>query len=184
MRRVLCKLVALVHKDDYYCTPPQIVIEIESETGLKFELDAAANESNSLCPAFLSEESDALKQEWLVKAIDNNSTITPGVKVPVFCNPPRSKNGKFIRKAFEEWNKWNMDIVVLVCWNDFGNKYGQECIIQPKQLGQLIEIHNLGKVTFYKDGQISKFPSRLNYCWVWFKKRPELTQSQFVTVTQ
>lgn len=164
-------MVGLVHKDDYYCSPPALIDKLQTWTGLKFGLDVAANESNHICINYLDEFKNALNVDWILQIEDSV------YKRPVFCNPPRSKNAKFVRKAHEQWQKHNLDIVMLLTWNDFGNKYGQECIIQPKALGQLIEIHNLGKIIFWKDGQVSKFPSRLNYCWVWFKKRPELVQS-------
>ena len=162
-------MTGLVHRDDYYETPPIILDLIQRQTGLTFGLDVCANEQNKICQSYISEGDDSLTHDWCM-----NSECKP----TVFCNPPASKNSKFVRKAFEQWNKLNIDIIFLMRWNDFGNKYGQECVETPMKWGQLIERHNLGKVIFYKSGQPSKFPSRLNYCWIWFKKRPEMLQIQ------
>ena len=46
----------------------------------------------------------------------------------IFCNPPRSINGKFVDKLYSIWENHNLDIVMLLCWNDLGNKYGQKIL--------------------------------------------------------
>ena len=86
----------------------------------------------------------------------------------VWCNPPRSKNGKFVKKAFEQWEKHSIDIVMLLCWNDLGNKYGE--MIFESILNGRIKVGNLGKVIFNKNGKPSEFPSRLTYFWAWFRQ--------------
>ena len=56
---------------------------------------------------------------------------------------------------------------MLLCWNDLGNKYGEKLI--PHILNGSIEVHNLGKIKFNKNGIESEFVSRLTYFWAWFK---------------
>lgn len=85
----------------------------------------------------------------------------------IFCNPPRSKNGKFVNKLYDSWKEYNLNIVMLLCWNDLGNKYGEK-IFKEIEIGK-ISAHNLGKIKFYKNGIESKYPSRLTYFWAWFK---------------
>lgn len=153
---------ALVHKDDDYETPDPLFDNIRYETKLRFELDVCASDKKSLCFYWFTKKVNALNRDWIINGY-------PFTKlVDVWCNPPRSKNGKFVRKAFEEWTKHNINIVMLLTWNDFGNKYGQECIV-PYWMSGDIEVHNLGKIKFNKNGKPSKYVSRLNYCWVWFK---------------
>ena len=96
----------------------------------------------------------------------------------VFCNPPRSKNGKFVIRALEEWKKLDINIVMLLCWNDLGNKYCNE--VRENLFNGKFGYGNLGKVAFWKDGKpvlnIDKktgkyveYPSRLAYFWCWMK---------------
>lgn len=153
--------MSLVHKDDYYETPEWMVYDLKTKTNLDFTLDVCANMANSKCTFYFSEEENALTKEWW---------RGKGYWKPtVFCNPPRSKNGKFVKKALEQWEKHDLDIVILLTWNDFGNKYGQPLIDHLES--KSIEIFNYGKVIFDKHGEASKWPSRLNYCAVWLKKR-------------
>ena len=146
---------SLSHRDDYFETPDWLFNDIEKETGLRFQLDACANESNTKCVDFLDEIADTLQ---CTLAID-----------PIFCNPPRSKNGKFVTKMYDTWQEENVDIVMLLCWNDLGNKYGEKLL--PHILNGEIRVENLGKIKFCKGGKESEFVSRLTYFWAHFKKK-------------
>lgn len=160
-------MAGLVHKDDMYETPDPLKDELEKWTGLKFQLDASANDDNKICLYYISETEDALKIDWVLK--DKKFTYIT-YTVPVFNNPPRSKNGKFVRKAVEQWKKHNMDIVQLLCWNDLGNKYGEKYLL-PYILSGEFKVKNLGKIIFNKNGKPSKYPSRLTYMAVWMQKQ-------------
>ena len=129
--------------------------QIEKETGLNFTLDLCATKENTKCISYVDESTNMLSLDFKHDICD------------MFCNPPRSKNGKFVNKIFEIWKEFNCNIVMLLCWNDLGNKYGQK-ILDEILKGKIIP-HNLGKVKFYKNGIESKYPSRLTYFWAWFK---------------
>ena len=147
--------MALVHKDDYYETPEWVLYDIMEKTGIKFIFDASANMNNSKCDLYCSESEDFLISEHSIS------------HYPIWCNPPRSKNGKFVKKLLELWNTQGGDIVILLTWNDFGNKYCDE--IRPLIGTDKIKVFNYGKIIFDKNGIKSKWPSRLNYCAVWLK---------------
>jgi len=149
---------ALVKKDDYFETPLWLYYQIEEETGLKFDLDICASEKNKKCDRWLSEDFDTLHYK-------GNYTADA-----IWCNPPRSKNGKFVNYIYDIWQEQNIDVVMLLCWNDIGNKYGEKLL--PHILNKEIIVGNLGKVVFDKGGLPSDYPSRLCYFWAWFKKRP------------
>lgn len=162
-------MTGLQHRDDYFETPPIIVTNIESETGLKFNVDISANELNKKCHYYISEQDNALECTWKQRFAHN--TVA-------FCNPPRSKNGKFVLKALNEWKTHNIDIVMLLCWNDLGNKYCDQ--VRENLFNGKFGYGNLGKVAFYKDGnpvyhtdkktgKQVEFPSRLAYFWCWMK---------------
>lgn len=69
-------------------TPQEFIDELESRFG-KFTLDVAAAEHNAKAPEFYNLEADGLAQEWTGR---------------VWCNPPYSDCGAWVRKAWEEWN--------------------------------------------------------------------------------
>lgn len=147
----------LAHKDDYYETPDWLFEDIKTKTGVEFKMDACASMANSKCEIYCSEEEDFLK--------DGRETTC----YSIWCNPPRSKNGKFVKKLIKLWNDYGNDIVILLTWNDFGNKYCDE--LRPLIGTDEIKIYNYGKIIFDKNGIPSEWPSRLNYCAVWLKKR-------------
>lgn len=151
----------LQHKDDYYETPDKLFINIVIDTKLDFGLDFCASNKNTKCDMFFDEKDDALRIS--LKYHQKNKAI--------FCNPPRSKNGKFVTKLHNEWKEHNLNIVMLLCWNDLGNKYGEELLL-PNILSGKFKVKNLGKVIFNKNGKPSKFPSRLTYFWCWMKAKP------------
>src|SRR3569623_2136661 len=109
MRRLLLRLHTLVAAlivtttpdgdKDRWRTPPALFAELCAWYG-PFALDAAADASNHLCPAWRGPGSslgkDALAASWQL----------PGDLAPtqVFCNPPYSRGmvDKFTRRAHEE----------------------------------------------------------------------------------
>ncbi|HGJ5855238.1 MAG TPA: phage N-6-adenine-methyltransferase [Arsenophonus nasoniae] len=84
---------------DRWRTPIEVFKTLDAEFG--FKLDAAADESNTLCKAFLTEQQDALKCDW-------NSDGA------IFCNPPYSKIMPWVNKAAEQCRKQNQTIVMLL----------------------------------------------------------------------
>ena len=85
--------MSLAHKDDYFETPDWLFNSIVNKTGLEFDLDMCASEENTKCLNYINEETDALKFS--------------GDNKVIFCNPPRSKNGKFVNKVYETWEGHN-----------------------------------------------------------------------------
>ena len=175
-------MTGLSHKDDLLETPPWLFNQIEKETGLKFNLDIAANHNNHKCEFYQDEFINALNNEWWYgykKSKFKNGKpcfeyhwfgdVLKRKIAVVFCNPPRSKNGKFVNKAIEQWEHLDMDIVMLLCWNDLGNKYGEQLL--DHMISGRIQTKNLGKIKFYKNGKETEFPSRLTYFYAWFKKK-------------
>lgn len=84
---------------DRWQTPPEIFQNLNRE--FRFEIDAAANSSNSLCPRYFSLENSAMHNEW---------------DAPTWCNPPYSTGSvpKFITRASEQFAKHQQPIVMLV----------------------------------------------------------------------
>jgi len=149
-------MAALVHKDDYYETPAKLVNFISGYIRHSFTVDLCASETNAKAPKFFTEEYDVLDPKH--GDLDLSGEV-------VFCNPPRSKNAKFITKCFDIWKSGNVTLVVLMCWQDFGYKYA-EPVFELIEDG-LFSAHNLGKVRFEKNGLPTKHQSRNTYLWVY-----------------
>jgi len=66
----------------------EFIRELEARFGYPFDLDVAASPHNAKAPKFYTREDDGLTQPWT------------GL---VWCNPPYSDCGAWVRKAWEEW---------------------------------------------------------------------------------
>lgn len=85
-------------ESDIYSTPKALFNELDKE--FHFTLDACANKDNHKCERYFTEETDGLSQSWVGET--------------VWCNPPYSEIGKWVRKAYEEHTKPNTAVVMLL----------------------------------------------------------------------
>lgn len=69
-------------------TDPEYIAELEARFG-RFTLDTAAAPHNAKAPSYYTREDDGLTQPWT------------GL---VWCNPPYSDCGAWVRKAWSEWH--------------------------------------------------------------------------------
>jgi phage N-6-adenine-methyltransferase len=87
-------------------------------------------------------------------------------KSDVWCNPPHSQNEKFVRKAHEQWQKHNINIMMILPCNTQSSVYWHECI------EGIVEYHPIkGRIKFLVNGEPSKHPSRNAYCVVIWRKK-------------
>jgi site-specific DNA-methyltransferase (adenine-specific) len=85
-------------KSDEWATPQYLFDELNKE--FHFDIDACATDENHKCDVYYTKEQDGLKMEW-------------GGYV-VFCNPPYSKIGEWVKKAYYEGRKDNTVVVLLI----------------------------------------------------------------------
>ena len=85
-------------KSDQWATPQDLFDELNKE--FFFDLDPCADESNHKCEQYFTEQDDGLKKSW------------GGCRV--FCNPPYSKIGDWVRKAYYESVKDNTLVCLLI----------------------------------------------------------------------
>lgn len=77
--------------------------------------DICANYSNTKCKElFFTESDNALEKEWCFS--------------PIWCNPPHNDTGRFVVKAFGEWRKYNITIMMIIPANSMCTNYAEECI--------------------------------------------------------
>jgi site-specific DNA-methyltransferase (adenine-specific) len=87
----LSRVVFSSAKSDWR-TPQDLFDRLDRQWG-KFDLDAAADDQNSLCDQFYCQEADALAHDWYAEGARR-----------AFVNPPygRGTVGKWVAKALEE----------------------------------------------------------------------------------
>lgn len=85
-------------KSDEWETPQSLFQELNAQYG--FVLDAAATKENALCASFLTKEDDGLFQDW-------------SYYKTIWLNPPYSKLGMWIEKAYNEAKK-GCTVVMLI----------------------------------------------------------------------
>ena len=90
--------VIFSHKSDEWATPQGIYDSLNAE--FSFNLDSCATEENAKCDVYFTKEQDGLAQNWGGRT--------------VFCNPPYSKISQWVKKAYEEAQKKNTVVVLLI----------------------------------------------------------------------
>lgn len=104
---------------DERITPPQLWKQLHHE--FAFTLDAAANATNTKLPAFYDLETDGLMQEW--------------GQHRVWCNPPYSDLGAWVKKATIEHRDGCPLIVMLLPANRSEQGWWQD-YVEPHRDGR------------------------------------------------
>ena len=80
-------------------TDPAFIASLEERFG-RFDLDVAAAPHNAKAPKFYTREHDGLTQPWRGR---------------VWCNPPYSDCGTWVRKAWAEWGQEpSLELIVML----------------------------------------------------------------------
>jgi phage N-6-adenine-methyltransferase len=89
---------------DEWETPPALFYMYDRQ--YDFKLDVCASATNAKVPSFFTKEMDGLSKDWIAPA--------------VWMNPPYSNIGVWIKKALDEIEKGNCEVVValLPVWTD------------------------------------------------------------------
>lgn len=105
-----------VDEVDDRATRPELFDPLDER--FNFTLDVAAAPHNAKCKQFYTREQDGLKQEWIGN---------------VWCNPPYSDIGAWVRKAWSEWNErfWLYSIVMLLPANRTEQGWWQD-LVEPE----------------------------------------------------
>jgi len=146
-----------ISDEDEYETPQELYEKLCQKYQINPLLDAAANANNTKCQFFLG---DALHTQW-----------TLGDKYPeivdVWCNPPHSRTEEFVKRADNQWQKYNINIIMIIPANTMSSNFWHECI------EGITEYHAIkGRPTFLKNGKPTKFNSRNAYvCVIWRKRK-------------
>lgn len=126
---------------DNWLTPPDLFALLDAEFG--FDLDASASTGHQKCARHITPEQDALVMPWAGRC--------------VWLNPPYSRMGEFVFRAWEQCQEQRNTIVLLIpAYTD--PAYWYDCIVPHAD-----EIRFLvGRVNFLENGakkQSARFPS-------------------------
>ena len=143
--------------DDEWETPKEFIEELCEKYNIYPRLDPCATSANRKCLLFFTEEENGLHQEW---------------EHDVWCNPPHSITGDFVRKAYNEWLQNNINIMLLVPANTISTIWWHEYV------EDITEYHAIkGRIRFLRDGKPSEFVSRNSYILIIYRKNDEGTNS-------
>ena len=142
---------------DEYETPHKLFSDICKKYEIVPMIDVCANVDNKKCSDFFNVVSDGLTCSWTVD---------------VWCNPPHSITGKFVKKAYEEWRENNINIIMIIPANTCSSKYWH------KYIEDNAEYHAIkGRIRFLYNGKPSEFMSRNAYMCIIFRKTNNTLQS-------
>ena len=136
-------------KDDEFETPTELYLKLCNKYNIFPKLDVAANETNKLCDKFCI---DGLRESW---------------SEDVWCNPPHSKTGKFVEKAYNEWGFGNINILMIIPANTVSSKFWH------KYIEGIAEYHAQpqGRIRFNKNKKPTAFQARTAYMVVVWRVR-------------
>ena len=132
---------------DSWRTPPEFYRVLDAE--FQFDLDAAASEENHLCVYWIDKDADALSEPWEHPV--------------VFCNPPYSQIGAFVKRGYEQSQEHcNTVVMLLPAYTD--PKYWSEYVMKAHEIRFL-----KGRLSFLDEDGMKKTSARFPSVVVVFK---------------
>ena len=129
---------------DEYETPKEMYLQLVSKFNINPILDACANIDNTKCAYWYSKEDDALSKTW---------------DLDTWVNPPHSLTKQFVKKADQEWQKNNINILMIIPANSICAKYCND-IFENKHA----TYHRInGRPVFHVAGKKLSEPARNSY---------------------
>jgi len=110
-------LYSQINKNDEWETPKELFRKLDQE--FNFTLDACASDFNHKCDFYFTRDDNALNLKWVGN---------------VFCNPPYSEIGKFVKKAYTEVLNGNAEIVVLLCFSKTETRWFHDYILGKAEI--------------------------------------------------
>lgn len=144
---------SIVSLSDEWETPRELYDELCNRYKINPAFDVAATSQNTLCVNYKTKEDeiDGLQCNWIQDT---------------WVNPPHSLNEEFVRKAYEQNQKNNTNVIMILPCNAMSAEYWHDCIEKKA------EYHPIkGRIRFLIDGKLSKFASRNAYVAVIWRKK-------------
>jgi len=141
------------HKNDEYETPQWLFDLLDKE--FHFECDAAATLKNTKCKWCFGEDYAGEKEDSII--IDWVNTLFQEGLMQTYCkkfflNPPYSKIGAFIKKAYEESQKGAIVVCLIPSRTD--TKYWHDYVMKSQEI-RFVK----GRLKFSNEKNSAPFPS-------------------------
>lgn len=137
-------------RDDEFETPEMLFELLCLKYNLKPECDVAADNKNHKCGCYFTKKDNALEQEW---------------RQDVWCNHPHTLHAQFVEKCHQQWQKNNINILMIIPANCCRTTYWHD------HIEGIAEYHAIkGSIRFLQDGKLSKDSSRNAYLVVIWRK--------------
>ena len=113
---------------DEWWTLQELYDELCKKYNFYPELDVSATKANRLCNYYFSKKDDALTRDWIKG------------KKKRFCwnNPPAKEQGKFIAKAYEQWDELRIKTMQIVPLNVQSSNAWWDNVLYPIKRGERI----------------------------------------------
>ena len=138
-------------KDDEFETPKELYDMLCKTYDIYPLLDVCATEQNKKAPLFYSIKDNALEQEW---------------RYDSWMNDPHSLHEQFCAKAYQQWKRWNINILAILPANCGRTTYWHKYIENIAEYNMIA-----GAIRFLQDGKPSKDTSRNAYVSVRWRKQ-------------
>lgn len=136
--------------DDEFETPEKLFDSLCEKYNISPLLDVAATFENKKCKGYFSKEWNALEKEWY----DD-----------VWCNHPHTLHEQFVEKCHQQWQKNNINIMMIIPANCCRTTYWH------RYIEGIAEYHAIkGSIRFLQNGKLSKDSSRNAYLVVIWRK--------------
>jgi len=162
--------VCFSKKSDEWETPQWLFDELNKE--FKFDCDAAANKNNALCKWYLGEDYTGAKEnsiiiDWLHTLFQDG--LTQNYCKVFFLNPPYSKIGAFMKKAYEESLRGAIVVCLIPCRTD--TRYWHEYVMKAHEIRLIkgrLKFVNKSLPSYRSDGDFKVSPAPFPSCIVIF----------------
>jgi len=136
---------------DEYGTPNDKLDQAVNQYKILPVLDVCSNGPNAKCVGYFTKEMDALSQEW---------------DLDFFMNPPYSKVDKFMKYAYEQHKKHNVNGLILT-YSKTDTRWWHEFVEEKA------EVHFIkGRIKFMDEhGNPTKHPAPYPSVWIIYRKK-------------
>ena len=164
----------ILSQSDEWATVPELFQELCHMYGFIPYLDVSASINNTKCYWYFTECTNALERDWKLIPLQcywkRDYSLYDGLKIlktDIWCNPPHSKTKAFVLKAHEQWQKHNLNIMMLVPVGTTFRNY-----FQP--IRDDVEVHKvLPRPSFIHESTTKATRARQDYVVIIWRKKIE-----------
>ena len=150
-------------KSDEWETDKKLFEQLNEKYGLDCRIDVAATAQNTKCETHIEKEYNGLWKDWTYyKGWRKEDGL-----YDAWCNPPNSLTQDFIEKANEQWERYNIQIMMLIPINATVTKNGKKYIWD----NPLVEIHPVLPTPKFIYNGVQGESARNRYCVCIWRKR-------------